>query len=114
MELSEILQQIDIVDYISQYVELEERNGEFWGLSPFKDEVTPSFSVRRESGTFYDFSSGIGGNLYTFIRFYFKCSRREAIEKLKQLTGFDGSVMAPVEKLEATKACKSSQNQSKQ
>lgn len=105
MELKELIHSIDIVDYVSQYIELEEKNGEYWGLSPFKPEKTPSFSVRRESGTFYDFSSGIGGNLYTFIRFYHKCSRREAIEKIKTMTGFDGKVMAPVEKLTATKAC---------
>lgn len=105
MELKELIHSIDIVDYVSQYIELEEKNGEYWGLSPFKPEKTPSFSVRRESGTFYDFSSGIGGNLYTFIRFYHKCSRKEAIEKIKTLTGFDGKVMAPVEKLAATKAC---------
>lgn len=106
MELNELTDQIDIVDYISQYIELEEKNGEYWGLSPFKDEKTPSFSVRRETGTFYDFSSGIGGNLYTFIRYHRKCSKKEAIEELKSLAGFDGKVMAPVEKMSATKVCK--------
>jgi DNA primase len=78
---------VDIVDVISQVVDLEERNGEFWGISPFTDppERTPSFSVRRESGTFYDFSSGIGGNTYTFLRYYYHYSRQEAIAKLKTL-----------------------------
>ena len=107
MDLSELLESVDIVDYISQFVELEERGGEYWGISPFTSppEKTPSFSVRRESGSFYDFSSGIAGNLYTFIRFYFKCSRREAFEKLKEYAGYDGQIMVRTEKMSATKVC---------
>ena len=77
MELEEIIEMIDIVEYISQFVELEEKNGEWWGLSPFKDENTPSFSVRKETNNFYDFSSGIGGNVFTFTKYYNKCSSRE-------------------------------------
>ena len=53
MELEDLIDSIDIVEYISQFVELEEKNGEFWGLSPFKDEKTPSFSVRKETNSFY-------------------------------------------------------------
>ena len=107
MELSEILASIDIVEYISQFVELEQKGDEWWGISPFTypPENTPSFSVRRESGTFFDFSSGVGGNTYTFIRFYFKCSRREAVEKLKEYAGYDGKIMIRTEKMTATKVC---------
>lgn len=105
MNIEELLEKIDIVDYISQYVELEEKNGEFWGLSPFKDEVTPSFSVRRETGRFFDFSSGIGGNLYTFIKFYNKCSSREAVEILKKYAGCDGDAYVPRQKLLSTMVC---------
>ena len=57
MELEELISSIDIVDFISQYVELEQKNDEFWGISPFKEEKTPSFSVRREINQWYDFSS---------------------------------------------------------
>lgn len=105
MNIEELLEKIDIVDYISQYVELEEKNGEFWGLSPFKDEVTPSFSVRRETGRFFDFSSGIGGNLYTFIKFYNKCSSREAVDILKKYAGCDGDTYVPRQKLLSTMVC---------
>ena len=72
MELAELIQQVNIVDYISQFVELEQRNAEFWGLSPFRDEKTPSFSVRPNPPVFYDYSAGIGGNIYTFIKHYFR------------------------------------------
>lgn len=106
MELKELLESIDIVEYISQFVDLEERNGEFWGLSCFKDEKTPSFSVRRETGSFYCFASGIAGNAYTFTRYYYHCSPREAIEILKKYAGVEGEIQNPREKLSATKVCK--------
>lgn len=90
MELSELIESVDILEYISQYTEFTEKNGEYWALSPFKDEKTPSFSVRKETNSFYDFSSGIGGNVLTFIRYYDKCGYAEAIEKLKNYSGVDG------------------------
>ena len=75
-----MIEMIDIVEFISQFVELEEKNGEYWGLSPFKDENTPSFSIRKETNSFYDFSSGIGGNVFTFVKHYNQCSAREAVK----------------------------------
>ena len=93
MELSELIESVDILEYISQYTEFTEKNGEYWALSPFTDEKTPSFSVRKETNSFYDFSSGIGGNVLTFIRYYDKCGYAEAIEKLKNYSGVDGNVV---------------------
>lgn len=106
MELSELIESIDIVEFISQFVELEEKNGEYWGLSPFKDENTPSFSVRKETNSFYDFSSGIGGNVFTFVRYYQNCQAREAVEILKKYIGCDGETFTPRQKLAATLSCK--------
>lgn len=106
MELEELIQSIDIVDFLSQYVELEQKGDEFWGLSCFKEEKTPSFSVRREPPVFFDYSSGIGGNVFTFVRFFYKCSAAEAIEKLKNYAGFTGEIAAPKEKMAATIVCK--------
>lgn len=106
MELSDLIESIDIVDYISQFVDLTEKGGEFWGLSPFKDEKTPSFSVRREANNFYDFSSGIGGNVFTFTKYFFKCSGREAVEKLKEYAGVEGDCLPASNKLASTAVCK--------
>ena len=106
MELNDLIESINIVDYISKFTDLEERNGEFWGLSPFTQEKTPSFSVRRETNSFYDFSSGIGGNVFTFVKHYYRCSGREAVEILKKYAGFDGEIKAPREKMAATITCK--------
>lgn len=101
-----MIEMIDIVEFISQFVELEEKNGEYWGLSPFKDENTPSFSIRKETNSFYDFSSGIGGNVFTFVKHYNQCSAREAVEILKKYIGCDGETVVPRKKLAATVACK--------
>lgn len=106
MELEELIDCIDIVEYISQFVELEEKNGEYWGLSPFSSEKTPSFSVRRESNSFYCFSSGIGGNVFTFTKYYNKCSAKEAVEILKGYAGIDGVTVQPRRKMAATVTCK--------
>lgn len=108
MELIDLIKSIDIVEYISQYVDLEEKNGEFWGLSPFKDEKTPSFSVRRETNNFFCFSSGIGGNVFTFTKRYFNCTTRDAVEILKKYAKIDSSsdeVVFNREKYAATKTC---------
>lgn len=105
MELSDLISSIDILEFLSQYTEFSEKNGEYWALSPLKEENTPSFSVRREENTFYDFSSGVGGNVLTFVRFYHKCGYAEAIEKLKEYVGFDGAVRSH-QKLAATEIAK--------
>lgn len=105
-ELEEILEQIDIVDYISQFVELDEKHGEYWGLSPFSNERTPSFSVRREDKNFYCFSSGIGGNAYTFTKKYHNCGKDEAMRILRGYLGCEDSVRIPKIRLEATTSCR--------
>ena len=106
MELNDLIQSINIVDFLSQYVDLEQRGEEFWGLSPFKDEKTPSFSVRADPPCFYDYSSGIGGNVFTFVKFYYHCGAGEAIEILKKYAGVNGELASPSQKMEATLICK--------
>lgn len=105
MELSELIESVDILEYISQYTEFTEKNGEYWALSPLKEENTPSFSVRKETNTFYDFSSGVGGNVLTFIRYYDKLGYADAISKLKNYAGFDGAV-TPHRKIAASEVAK--------
>lgn len=87
MTISELVESCNIVDYISQYVDLKQKNGEWWGLSPFKSERTPSFSVNEEKNVFYDYSSGKGGNVLNFIMYYKNCEFKAALEILKQFLG---------------------------
>lgn len=100
-----MIQSADIVAYISQFVDLEQRGEEYWGLSPFKDEKTPSFSVRPDPPCFYDYSSGIAGNIFTFIRYYFNCSKSEAVKKLEEYTGQTEGSSDGHTKLNATLVC---------
>lgn len=106
MELNELIQSVDIVEYISQFVDLEQRGDEWWGLSCFKNENTPSFSVRKSPPFFYDYSSGKGGNLYNFVKMYFHCSNKQAIEIIKQYVGYDRDIGPEQGKMAATLTCK--------
>jgi len=104
VDIESLVHSVDIVDYISQYVDLEEKGGEFWGLSPFQDEKTPSFSVRRDPPFFYDFSSGSSGNILSFIKLFHRCSGYEAVEKLKEYAGYDGDVDGMTARLAVTQS----------
>ena len=84
MEVADIIDAVDMEEYISQFCDLEERGGELWGLSPFKDENTPSFSVNLEKKFWYDFSAGCGGNLLDFVMRYHNVSLIKAISILKK------------------------------
>lgn len=92
MTWQEIIEKCNIYDYISQFVELEFKDGEYWGLSPFKSERTPSFSVNEEKQVFKDFSSGKGGNLITFVMEYHKCNFVQALKILKEYFGLKGEI----------------------
>lgn len=106
MELRDLIESINIVEFISQFVDLEQKDDEWWGLSCFKDEKTPSFSVRETPPCFFDYSSGIGGNVFTFVRHYYNCGTAEAVEILKKYAGTDEELVAPREKMAATLVCK--------
>ncbi len=87
MEVSDIIEAVDIAEYISQYCDLEEKGGELWGLSPFKAEKTPSFSVNTQKKFWYDFSAGLGGNLIDFVMKYHDVQLIQAIKMLKEYAG---------------------------
>ena len=113
MELSELIDSVDILEYVSQFTDFEEKGGEYWALSPLKEERTPSFSIRKETNTFYCFSSGKGGNILNFIRYYNRCSFSEAIEILKKYIGCDGKVQVS-KKLAAVEVAKKYKSKKKQ
>ena len=106
MEIEELIRSIDIVEYISQYVELTQKGDEWWGLSCFKQENTPSFSVRRDPPFFYDYSSGIGGNLFRFIMEIKHCNSAEVIDEMARYAGIDKKTVKTRGKMAATIDCK--------
>lgn len=105
MEVSDIIDAIDAVEYISQYCELEQRGREWWGLSPFKDEKTPSFSLDPETKYYYDFAAGVGGNLIDFVMRYRGVTVRKAVAILRDYAGLEGEVVN-LQHLPATKVAK--------
>ena len=106
VEVSEIVEAVDMEEYISQYCDFEERGGELWALSPFKEENTPSFSVNTEKGFWYDFSSGLGGNLIDFVMKYHDVNLPKAVNILKQYAGIDDSGETVGERLSASKVAR--------
>ena len=65
--IDEVRQANDIIDVISQYVRLKRSGRNFFGLCPFHNEKSPSFSVSPEKQIFHCFGCGVGGNVFTFL-----------------------------------------------
>lgn len=65
--IDEVRQSNDIVDVISQYVRLKRSGRNFFGLCPFHNEKSPSFSVSPDKQIFHCFGCGAGGNVFTFL-----------------------------------------------
>ena len=82
--INRVLEEVDIFDVISQYVDLKKRGRNYFGLSPFRSETKPSFSVAPEKNMWYDFGSGQGGNAVQFLIEYEKISFSEAIRSLAE------------------------------
>jgi DNA primase len=80
---------VDAVAVIGEYVRLEKRSGKYWGLCPFHDEKTPSFTVDPERKFYYCFGCHAGGGVVKFVMEMDKLSFPEAIEKLAATVGVD-------------------------
>ncbi len=65
--LDEIKTRLKVSNVVSKYVQLKRRGKEFVGLSPFKNEKTPSFTVNDEKGFFHCFSTAEHGNIFDFL-----------------------------------------------
>ena len=66
--VQQIKERLNIVEVIGQYVKLTKAGKNYKGLSPFRKEKTPSFYVSPDKGMYYDFSSGQGGDVFTFVQ----------------------------------------------
>ncbi|MBQ1802824.1 MAG: DNA primase [Lachnobacterium sp.] len=80
--IEEVRQSNDIVDVISNYVQLKRKGSSYFGLCPFHNEKTGSFSVSPSKQMYYCFGCGAGGNVFTFLMQYENFSFREAMEYL--------------------------------
>jgi DNA primase len=80
--VEQVRQSADIVDVVSQYVQLKKKGKHHWGVCPFHSEKTPSFSVNAEKQIFHCFGCHTGGNVFKFLMEYKKLSYVEAILEL--------------------------------
>lgn len=86
-EVEEIKQRLDIVEVIGSYVPLKQTGANFKGLSPFKSEKTPSFIVSPEKNIWHDFSTGKGGDVFTFVMEQEGLEFRDVLEMLAKKAG---------------------------
>jgi len=88
----EVRARLNIEDVIGEYVQLKRAGRNFKGLSPFTSEKTPSFTVSPEKHIWHDFSSGKGGDIFSFVMEVEGLDFRAALEQLARKAGVDLSL----------------------
>ena len=87
--LDEIKARLKVSNVVSRSVNLKKRGKEFVGLSPFKNEKTPSFTVNDEKEFYHCFSTGEHGNIFDFIMKTQNLKFGEAVRFLSNLAGYE-------------------------
>ena len=87
--IEEVRSRNDIVDVISGYVKLTKKGSSYFGLCPFHNEKSPSFSVSMQKQMYYCFGCGAGGNVFTFIMEYENYTFVEALKMLAERVGIE-------------------------
>ena len=85
--VEEVRSKSDIVDVVSSYVKIQKKGASYFGLCPFHNEKSPSFSVSGTKQMFYCFGCGAGGNVFTFLMKYENYTFSEAIKILADKAG---------------------------
>ena len=85
--IEEVRSRNDIVDVISQYVRLSKKGSTYFGLCPFHNEKTGSFSVSPNKQMYYCFGCHASGNVYTFLMKYENDTFPEAVKILADRAG---------------------------
>ena len=87
--VEEVRSRNDILDVVGGYVHLQKRGSTYFGLCPFHNEKTPSFSVTPSKQMYYCFGCHKGGNVFTFLQDYENLTFREALENLAERAGVE-------------------------
>ena len=85
--IEEVRSRNDIVDVVGQYVHLQKKGANYFGLCPFHNEKSGSFSVSAHKQMFYCFGCGAGGNVISFLMKYDNLSFQEAVKQLADRAG---------------------------
>jgi DNA primase len=94
---------LDVVDVVSQFIELKKTGGNFKACCPFHGETTPSFVVSPAKQIYHCFGCGVGGDSIKFVMEYEKLSYPETIEKLASMYNFNLEYENTTEKKQDTK-----------
>lgn len=87
--LEEVRARNDIVDVVGAYVRLTRKGRNFWGLCPFHNEKTPSFSVSPDKDMYYCFGCHAGGSVFQFIQHVERCDFPDAVRLLAERAGLE-------------------------
>ena len=90
--IAEIKNKLNVSDVVNKFVKLTRRGNEFVGLSPFKSEKTPSFTVNDSKEFYHCFSTSEHGDMFSFMMKHKGYTYPESIEYLASLAGLDPSV----------------------
>ncbi len=101
--LSEIVEKIDPVAIVSEYVTLKKKGKNYWGLCPFHTEKTPSFNVSPDNGMFYCYGCHKGGSIFNFIMEIEKVSFLEAVKMLADRAGITLNITQQTSQVEKLK-----------
>lgn len=87
--VAEVKSRLNIEDVVGEYVQLKRAGRNFKGLSPFSNEKTPSFIVSPEKQIWHDFSSGRGGDMFSFVMEMEGQDFKTTLEMLARKAGVD-------------------------
>ena len=87
--IDELNNRMDALTIVGDYVRLQNRGGRWWGLCPFHNEKTPSFTVNPDLKSYYCFGCSKGGSILSFVMEMEKLSFPEAVEYLAKAMGID-------------------------
>ena len=83
-KVEEVLRANNIVDVVGTYVHLQKKGANYFGLCPFHNEKSPSFSVSEPKQMFYCFGCGAGGNVINLVAKVFNITYYEAMKRLDE------------------------------
>lgn len=92
--IDQIAKSTDMVRLVGQYVKLVRKGARFWGLCPFHEEKSPSFTISPEKGVYKCFGCNEGGSVFTFLM---KVENLSFVEAVKNLAGRCGVDLTPYE-----------------
>ncbi|MGN1295678.1 MAG: DNA primase [Bacilli bacterium] len=97
--IEDIRRKADIVQIISSYINVIKKGNTYMAICPFHADTNPSLHISQEKQIFKCFVCGTGGNVFTFVEKYEKCSFNDAIKKVAEMIGYQHESLKKVERV---------------